>query len=107
VELWGDSDKCGVCLGQLKYPTDHVYVGVNDMSLCFKQGKTEQYHLNLNDLVAAINMVSKALEARHQTLPAWLLNRLNQLPDTAKTTGQNGMQRAAAPSEMPQKQPHD
>lgn len=73
----GPPEKCGVCLGQLKYATHHIMPAVNDLSLCFKQGTLHQWHLNYNDLLHGLLMVCRALEARQQPLPGWLLRRLN------------------------------
>ncbi len=89
--LYGDMDKCGVCLGQLKQPADHafknmeggathIFYGANDLNLCFTQdGKSQCWQLNYNDLMNGILMVCKALEARQQPLPAWLLCRLGRI----------------------------
>jgi hypothetical protein len=86
VRMYGDVDKCGTCMGQLKQATDHVFTGVNDLCLCYKDAtqKAQRWHLNYNDILAALLMVTMVLEARQQTLPAWLLYRLSHIKQPQK-----------------------
>ncbi len=81
VRMYGDVDQCGACMGQLKYATDHVFTGVNDICLCYKEAgnKVQRWHLNYNDIMAAFLMVVMVLETRQQPLPAWLLYRLSHI----------------------------
>jgi hypothetical protein len=80
VKMYGNVDEVGTCMGQLKYASDHVFTGVNDMCLCIKQTKkVDRWHFNFNDILAAMVMLCGVLEARQQALPAWLLYRLNHI----------------------------
>jgi len=80
MELMEGVDKSGVCLGQLKYATDHVTIGVNDMCFCAKYDKIfTSWHLNYDDLMNLMLLICKALNTRQQPLPAWLLHCLSHI----------------------------
>ena len=50
-----------MCIGKLHEPTDHVFKGVNDLCLCYKQnGHLSRWHLNKRDLKVFRNLLNNA-----------------------------------------------